>query len=94
MSLLERAKEWLRSRQLAYQRVFLGHGIDTDIVLHDLAKFCRAYESTFHKDERFHAVLEGRREVWLRIMEYLKLTPDEIYRLHVVKEIKREARSE
>ena len=44
-----------------------------EAVLADLSRFCRATESTFHPDARIHAVLEGRREVWLRIRAYLDL---------------------
>lgn len=50
-------------------------------VLADLARFCRAGESTFHPDPRVHAVLEGRREVWLRIQKYLRLSAADIDRL-------------
>lgn len=47
--------------------------------MEDLAGFCRANESTFHSDPRMHAVLEGRREVFLRIMDHIGLTPDEFF---------------
>jgi hypothetical protein len=47
-------------------------------VLDDLARFCRAKESTFKPDAREHAVLEGRREVWLRIQRHLEMTPIEL----------------
>ena len=80
--MLEKAREWLRSRQSAYQRIFLGHGIDTDIVLKDLAKFCRAHDSTFHVDARVSDILTGRREVFLRIAHHLKLTDDEIWKIY------------
>lgn len=47
-------------------------------LLLDLAHFCRAYETCFHADQRVHAALEGRREVWLRIRElYLDRPEDE-----------------
>lgn len=42
-------------------------------VLKDLARFCRAGESTFKENDRHHALLEGRREVWLRIVEHLEM---------------------
>jgi hypothetical protein len=42
----------------------------------------RAQESTFHENERAHAVAEGRREVWLRIQHHLKLTPDQLWELY------------
>ncbi len=80
--MLEQAREWLRSRRTAYQRLFLGHGVDTDLVLQDLAKFCRASESTFHADQRLSDVLIGRREVFLRIAHHLHLTDDEIWKLY------------
>lgn len=82
MNLIERGKEWLRSRQTAYQRIFLGHGVDTDLVLQDLAKFCRAHESTFHVDARVSALMEGRREVWTRIAHHLNLTDDELWKIY------------
>lgn len=51
-------------------------------VLADLATFCRANESTFHPDPRIHAVLEGRREVWLRLQNHLKLTDEELFEIY------------
>lgn len=71
----------------AYNRVFDRQNVYTETVLKDLAKFCRAHQSTFLPDARSHAVLEGRREVWLKIQEYLQMTPEEIYKLHTIKEI-------
>lgn len=50
-------------------------------VLADLATFCRAAEPTYSPDARLHALLEGRREVWLRIQNHLQLSPDELYAL-------------
>lgn len=77
----------IQKRVVAYNRVFSKENQFTNEVLLDLAKFCRAHETTFHKDERAHAVLEGRREVWLRIQEHLQLNIEEIYNLHKIKEI-------
>jgi hypothetical protein len=65
-------------RQDAYKRVFAGPVADK--VLADLAAFCRAEESCFHADARIHAVLEGRREVWLRIQKYINLDASELLR--------------
>jgi hypothetical protein len=90
VSVLERAREWLRSRQLAYQRVFLGHGIDTDIVLKDLAKFCRAHESTFHIEHSASDRLDGRREVWLRIQQHLQLTDQQLWDIYGNKSLTKE----
>jgi len=88
--MIEQAKQWLRNRQLAYQRVFLGHGIDTDVVLQDLAKFCRAHESTFHADPRLAAMLDGRREVWLRLAQHLHLTSEELWNIYGNKTLTKE----
>lgn len=51
-------------------------------VLEDLAKFCRAHDTAFETDPRAHAVLEGRREVWLRIQRHLRLTDEQLWRLY------------
>lgn len=53
-----------------------------EAVLRDLARFCRANKSTFHENERVHALAEGRREVWLRIANHLNMSPDELWRLY------------
>jgi len=76
------AKEFLRARQAAYTQVFDKDNQFTKAVMEDLAKFCRADQSTFHADQRIHAVLEGRREVWLRISHHINLGPDELWKLY------------
>lgn len=68
----------------SYNRVFEKNSPFTQDVLEDLAKFCRANESTFHADPRIHAVAEGRREVWIRIQQYLQLNHEDVFKLHVV----------
>lgn len=72
----------------SYQQVFNKKSPHTKEVLRDLAKFCRAHESTFLPDSRAHALLEGRREVFLKILDNLNLTIEELYDLHRVKEIR------
>lgn len=76
-SVIEKAKQWLFKRQLAYKKTFQGPFAED--VLKDLAIFCRAHESCFHEDPRLHAELEGRREVWLRIQHHLELKNDELW---------------
>lgn len=100
--LIERAREFLTGRKFAYQRIFLNHGTDTDLVLQDLAKFCRAHGSTFPDDavksgilngEVLHAIsdrLDGRREVWNRIMHHLHLTDEEIWNIYANRSIQKE----
>lgn len=70
-------QQFLAERRTDYVRTFnTPHGA---LVLEDLAKFCRAHETTFHADPRIHAVLEGRREVWLRIQQHLNLSDDQLW---------------
>lgn len=64
--------EFLRGRKRAYQMI-------PEEVIRDLAKFCRATETCFHEDPRLHAVLEGRREVFLRIMSHRQISTEELY---------------
>lgn len=66
----------LSSRRTAYVQTFSGPIAEK--VLADLARFCRASESTFHADPRVHALAEGRREVWLRIVKHLNLTDEQL----------------
>jgi hypothetical protein len=75
------AKQYLKDRQRAYQKLFGGKAKDVLAVLKDLKRFCRGDVSCYHPDAREHAMLEGRREVWLRIREHLDLTFDELLEL-------------
>jgi hypothetical protein len=81
MNPLELAQRFLARRRTAYIKVFLNSQFGQE-VLRDLAKFCRAHDSTFHSDPRIHAVVEGRREVWLRIQRHLQLTDDQLWELY------------
>jgi len=74
-----RAVEFFRGYRSAYQLTFSTPA--GQMVLQDLAKFCRPTQTCFHPDPRLHAVAEGRREVWLRIQNYLNLTPEQLYGL-------------
>lgn len=79
---------WFRkrilARRLAWKRVLLKDDgtptPDGDIILKDLARFCRAHRSTAvfshirgALDPLASARADGRREVWLRIVEHLHL---------------------
>lgn len=88
--MLDLAKRYLTSRRAAYQRVFTRPNIDVQIVLEDLAKFCRAYESTFHVERSASDRLDGRREVWLRLAHHLQLTDDQIWDLYGNKSLPKE----
>lgn len=77
---IERIKGYLHSRKRAYQLAF-GSPAGNEVLV-DLAKFCRAAEPCFHDDPRKHALLEGRREVFIRIQDHLHLTQDQLYALY------------
>lgn len=71
----------LTLRKQAYNITFNKESAQVQRVIKDLAKFCRATTTTFHPDERVHAMLEGRREVFLRIQQHIHLTPDQLLKL-------------
>jgi hypothetical protein len=73
---VQAVRDFLITRSQAYRQIFKG--IYGERVLTDLARFCRANESTFNPDARAEGVLQGRREVWLRIQKHLKLSDDEL----------------
>mgnify|MGYP003965070489 FL=1 len=73
-------EDFLRHRAQAYTKVFSG--IPAETVLEDLAKFCRANESTFHENARIEGIMQGRREVWLRISQHMNLSPEEMLQLY------------
>lgn len=75
-----RRSEPATSIEDASEKVFFG--LSGNLVLQDLAQFCRATQSTFNPDQRLNDVLIGRHEVWLRIQNHLNLTTEELYRLH------------
>ena len=68
--------EQLRQLKAAYQVALSA--ASGELLLRDLRKFCRADESCFDADPRIHAAFEGRREVWLRINDFLTLSPEEL----------------
>jgi hypothetical protein len=77
----DEALTFFAERKTAYQVVF-GSGAGA-AVLADLALFCRARETCVVPGDRDRTyVLEGRREVYLRIRDYLDLTPEELVALN------------
>lgn len=71
--------DFIRRRKRDYQLTFNRRSPPAVAVLRDLAKFCRATETTFMADPRQHALLEGRREVYLRITQHLNLSSEDLY---------------
>ena len=78
--LIDRARAFLFGRKRPYQTTFLN--VTGEQVLADLAKFCRAHDTTFHPDANVAHRLDGRREVWLRIQQHLNLTDEQIWQLY------------
>lgn len=63
-----------RKRKAAYLTTFkTGLGAE---VLADLAVFCRAFDTTAVGNDM--TMLEGRRQVWIRIMKHLNFNPEEL----------------
>jgi hypothetical protein len=83
---LEKAKSFIFRRQYVYQQTFNKENLLAQEVLKDLASFCRANESTFNPDARIHAVLEGRREVFLRIESHLNLSSEDLWKKYSKKD--------
>ena len=82
----DHVRDLLERRRQAYSRVFTAgtrDQADIDIVLADLAWFCRAFAPTFDKNDGVHAdilmkIKEGRREVHSRIKDFSGLDSDAI----------------
>lgn len=67
-------------RSVFYKKTFSGP--DGQKVLADLRRFCRATVPTADVDNpNTTYLLEGRREVYLRIMAHLNLTDEQVYEL-------------
>lgn len=79
--MLDALRRFFSRRSTAYKRTFSAP--DAQIVLADLARYCRAHEPIFHTDPCVAAFLEGRRDVWLRIRSHLDLSEEELFRMSV-----------
>lgn len=83
LSVIERVQRWWNARRAHhYRETFLGPDgtphVHARKVLADLNRFCRVNSSTFDADPRTHALLEGRREVALRILAFLNVDSADI----------------
>jgi hypothetical protein len=80
-----RTLDHVRERRLNYQ--LAANQPATQQMLIDLATFCRANETCLVKDKNGAIdqtatfILEGRREVWLRIQAHLNLTSKQLFML-------------
>lgn len=73
------ALDIIRHRKQGYKNTFKEDDRFARVVLADLSRFCRANKSTFNTDPRIDALMQGRREVWLRIAEHLNMSETELY---------------
>ena len=74
---------FLHNRKLAYQRTFALNQPANVEVLDDLARFCRANQTCVVPGDRDASlILEGRREVWLRIQQHLHLSEEQLMQLY------------
>ena len=65
-------------RQSAYRQMF-AEGAPAHLVLVDLAKYSRAFDSdNADLDDRALVRMTGRRDVFFRIIKHLKLSPAEL----------------
>lgn len=77
---LTRLNPMLRWRKPAYQKTF--DNPEGRKVLADLRRFCRATVPTADVNNvNTTFLLEGRREVWLRIIAHLNLTDEDVVKL-------------
>jgi hypothetical protein len=82
---LSEVLDFLHLRKRAYRLCFSTPAGNE--VLVDLSRFCRAVDTTWSEDARHHARLEGRREVWIRIQQHLRLKDEQLYMLYNGKNI-------
>ena len=83
--------EFIRRRKSQYKQAksanFAISAPATQNMLIDLADFCRAAETCVavdangKVDKERTLMLEGRREVWLRMQNHFNLTTEQLYRL-------------
>lgn len=79
---IEKARNFLFYRRESYRHTFKKESPHGQTVLKDLAKFCRAHQSTFHPDPYVAARLDGRREVFNRIQHHLQLPDEALWALY------------
>lgn len=85
-ALEERKRQYVQARKVAYREVFTPGETSQaalDFVLRDLWRYCRIGVSTYHPaldGTLVMPILEGRRQVGLRIAEHLELSVDQLFK--------------
>lgn len=77
----ERSRRFLRQSRAVKDLFFENEQLkrNAEALLADLREFCFAQKSSFHTDALVMARREGRRDVWLRITEFLNLDEKDVH---------------
>ena len=80
-----RMKDFIRNKEWAFRQILGGDNGKLNeaakVALADLRYFCNGTKSNFNTDALEMARMEGRREVFMRIMNYLNYDFSKIYEL-------------
>lgn len=80
---LDKYLEVLKNRVQSYRQCFDLQAFENQAVLRDLSLFCRMFTTTEDPEQKEDPkVLEGRRQVFLRIQEHLQFDHYQLYQLH------------
>lgn len=79
----------LRKKRDCYKHIFNGENLtnEAQLALKDLSIFCHAdrpcvaYDNTGKLDAHAMAMLEGRRQVWMRIIQTLNITDEQLIKI-------------
>jgi hypothetical protein len=78
-------RDFIKNKEWAFRKVFGSENGELNeaskIALADLRYFCNGTKSNFNTDALEMARMEGRREVFMRIMNYLNCDFSKIYEL-------------
>lgn len=79
----DKAVRYLADRKVSYQLTFQKDQPANVLVLEDLAKFCRAFDTAAVPGDHDRTwALIGRREVWLRITQHLNLSAEQLFAIY------------
>lgn len=85
---LNKYLENIKNRNLAYKNCFDQAHLENRAVLTDLALFCRMFTTTHDPNQSEDPrVLEGRRQVFLRIQEHMQFDQMQLYALHPLRQL-------
>ena len=75
--------EMITERKRAFQLAFKSPA--GEAVMRELAKYCRVYSTTAHETPNLTFVFEGRRQVYLRIQQYLESSVESLHEMFNVR---------